>query len=154
MGGSRPYRPVARLRGGQLDIATDENGVQRRVLMPRQQTAGQTRRLNSTRSQNRNQNASNQRERMMNGQAVQQVRDMAREFRTLDKEIGNVLLNIAGNPNFDLDKYIADVDKRNSIETTLATLANQVQQGTVPNVSAISPNDRKNIEKVLGVKLS
>ena len=153
MGGNVKYRSryvYYTDANGTKQVMRDSSGNPVKTGYP-QYTDDGTRKLKSLNATRRANGATNARERMLNAQAVKQVRDLAKEYRTVTKNITDQLL---GNAPIDFDTYNKNVDRRNDINKTLANLANQVQSGTVPNVNAITPNDRKNIESILGIKLS
>ena len=94
-------------------------------------------------------NRANAKERMLNAKSLRQMRDLAKEYRNINKKwpIGSVT-----EQNF--DEYNNDINRRNQIEVMLGTLANLVQQGIVSNPYAMSKQDRDNVEKLLGIKFS
>lgn len=142
MGGNRRFRTATYVDSeGNRHTAKDRNG--NNIEVPENNlTAEQSRRLASKRSQNRNLRAAIAKERMLNAQAMQEVRKMARTVWAGNTTSPNVT-------SFDLDEYIEN-------STKLAELTNQIKPGTISNVDEgrfYTNDEYKEMEKILGVKL-
>ena len=99
-------------------------------------------------------NRANARERMLNNQAIQEVRDLAKIVRTVGNgRVGNITASQQANMSLE------NVKKSNDALMQLATLANQIEPGKVDALFGGSYSlgeirkATKEVERILGVKL-
>ena len=151
MGGNVKYRSryvYYTDANGTKQVMRDSSGNPVKTGYP-QYTDDGARKLKSLNATRRANGATNARERMLNAQAVKQVRDMAKEYRDLEKQRVKLLFGT------DTDKLNNTIDRIKNVRTTLANLANQVQPGTISNPNRLlTVNEEKKIESILGIKLS
>ena len=141
MGGNAKYRyhtAVIRNRGNESGVQEmrDANGDLIRIRES-ERVVGKNNRTSANRQ--------NARERMLNAKAMNQVRDLAKEIRQINKELGSSASTDWNKVNKALDNY-----------KQLGALANQIQPGAVsdnPN-GLYTSSEIKTMEKLLGIKLT
>ena len=149
MGGNKRFHTaVIRNRGNASGVQEMRDSNGNLIRIPEGKNVGRDNRTNTT--------MGNARERMLNAKAIQEVRDTAKQIRAFSKKWATKKINMDN-----AKELIREGTQAQRNLEKLARIANQVHPSSADAVlwpsshtQAEIDNAKKNIERILGVKLS